>query len=50
MLTCRAILVLSLLLIPTVAAADCVYNGKNYAEGSRGGPLVCEGGRWVKRS
>jgi len=50
MLTCRAILVLSLLLVPTVAAADCVYNGKNYAEGSRVGPLVCESGRWVKRS
>ncbi len=50
MLGCRAILVLSLILAPTIAAADCVYNGKNYAEGTRVGPLVCESGRWVKRS
>jgi hypothetical protein len=49
MLTSRAVLVLSLFLVPTVAAADCVYNGKRYAEGSRVGPLVCEGGRWAKR-
>jgi hypothetical protein len=48
MLACRAVLFLSLLLVPTVAAANCVYNGKEYAEGSRIGPLVCEGGRWVK--
>jgi hypothetical protein len=48
MFTCRAVLILGLLLVPTVAAADCQY-GKDYAEGSRVGPLVCEGGRWVKR-
>jgi hypothetical protein len=45
----RTLLVLGLLLVPGVAAADCIYNGKQYAEGSRVGPLVCEGGRWVKR-
>ena len=50
MLGCRVILVLGLFLMPAVTAADCVYNGKSYAEGSRVGPLVCEGGRWVKRS
>jgi hypothetical protein len=50
MLIFRAVLALSLLLVPTVAFADCVYNGKDYAEGSRVGPLVCEGGHWVKRS
>jgi hypothetical protein len=49
MFTCRAVLILGLLLVPTVAAADCQYNGKDYAEGSRVGPLVCEGGRWVRR-
>jgi hypothetical protein len=44
---CRAILVLCLLFVPTVAAADCVYNGKTYPEGTRIGVLVCESGRWV---
>ena len=38
-----------LLLFPGVAAADCIYNGKQYPEGSRVANLVCEGGRWVKR-
>jgi hypothetical protein len=45
----RAVLVLGLLLVPTLAAADCLYNGKKYAEGSRIGVLVCEGGRWTKQ-
>jgi hypothetical protein len=49
MLAFRILVTVSLLLIPTFAAADCLYNGKKYAEGSRVGPLVCEGGRWVKR-
>jgi hypothetical protein len=49
MLVCRALFTLSLLLMPTFAAADCLYNGKQYAEGSQVGPLVCEGSRWVKR-
>jgi hypothetical protein len=43
----RAVLVLYLLVVPTVAAADCVYNGKTYSEGTRIGLLVCENGRWV---
>jgi hypothetical protein len=43
----RAVLVICLLLLPTVAAADCVYDGKTYAEGTRIGLLVCESGRWV---
>jgi len=49
MLVYRTLLILGLLLVPGAAAADCIYNGKPYAEGSRVGPLVCEGGRWVKR-
>jgi hypothetical protein len=49
MLACRALFALSLVLLPAFAAADCLYNGQQYAEGSRVGPLVCEGGRWVKR-
>lgn len=49
MLACRVLLAASLLLIPTFAAADCFYNGRQYAEGERVGPLVCEGGRWVRR-
>jgi hypothetical protein len=49
MLASRVLLAISLLLIPTFAAADCLYNGKQYSEGSRVGPLICEGGRWVRR-
>jgi|307.fasta_scaffold322410_2 hypothetical protein len=49
MIMLRAALVLGLLLVPSLAAADCLYNGKHYAEGSRIGVLVCEGGRWTKR-
>jgi hypothetical protein len=45
----RILLALGLLLVPTYAVADCLYNGRPYAEGSRVGVLVCEGGRWVKR-
>ena len=43
----RVVLVLCLLLVPTAAVADCVYNGKTYSEGTRIGLLVCENGRWV---
>ena len=49
MLSLRVLFAVGLLLIPTLAKADCTYNGKQYAEGSRVGPLVCENGRWVKR-
>jgi hypothetical protein len=43
----RLTLAFCLLLLPTVAAADCVHSGKRYAEGSRVGLLVCENSRWV---
>ena len=49
MLVHRAILALCLLLVPTVAAANCMYDGKQYDEGTRIGVLVCESGRWVRR-
>lgn len=49
MLACRLLLAVNLLLIPSVAAANCSYNGQLYPEGSRVGPLVCENGRWVKK-
>jgi hypothetical protein len=49
MLIYRAALVFCLLLVPTSAAADCLYNGRQYAEGSRVGGLTCENGRWVRR-
>jgi hypothetical protein len=45
----RVILAFCLFLVPTLAAADCLYDGKQYAEGSRIGVLVCEGGHWVRR-
>ncbi len=44
-----AILVFFLFLVPSVAAADCVYKGKTYPEGTRIGLLVCQNGRWVAR-
>jgi len=47
MLIRRLVLALCLLLIPTVAAADCLFNGKQYPEGARVGTLVCQGGKWV---
>ena len=33
----------------TVAVADCYYNGRRVPEGTRIGPMVCEGGQWVYR-
>jgi hypothetical protein len=47
MLILRATLLFSLLILPTIAAADCVHNGKRYSEGSRAGLLVCENNQWV---
>jgi hypothetical protein len=47
MLIRRAILALFIVLVPTVAAADCLFNGKQYSEGARVGTLVCQGGKWV---
>jgi hypothetical protein len=44
-----AIFAFCLLTFPTVAVANCYYQGKEYAEGSRIGVLVCENGRWVPR-
>ena len=49
MLVHRVILAIGLLLVPTLAAADCLYDGKQYAEGTKIGVLVCESGRWVRR-
>jgi hypothetical protein len=49
MLIHRVILAICLLLVPTLAAADCLYDGKQYAEGTKIGVLVCESGRWVRR-
>ena len=44
----RAVLIVCLLLFPTIAIADCFYNGKRYPEGGRVGMLVCEKGRWIR--
>ena len=44
-----AICVAGVVAMPSVAVADCVYNGKPYAEGTRIGVLLCEEGHWVLR-
>ena len=49
MLICRAVLAICLLLVPIIAAADCVYEGTQYREGTRIGLLVCENGQWIVR-
>jgi hypothetical protein len=43
----RLALIFCLLVLPTAAIADCTHQGKQYAEGSRVGLLVCENSRWV---
>jgi hypothetical protein len=45
-----AILVIAVVLMPAPAFADCIYNGKQYSEGSRVGTFVCQQGRWVVRN
>ena len=49
MLVHRVILAICLVVVPTLATADCLYDGKEYAEGTKIGVLVCENGRWVRR-
>lgn len=44
----QAALIIFFLLVPTVAIADCFYNGKRYSEGERVGAFICEKGRWVR--
>ncbi len=48
---CPAVLLLALaiLVLPGLAFADCVHEGRTYAEGTRLGPYVCENGQWVPR-
>jgi len=45
-----ATLLIAFFLMPTCALADCIYNGKQYPEGSRVGSLVCQQGRWVVKN
>jgi hypothetical protein len=47
MLILRLIVLFCLLVVPTVAVADCVHSGKRYPEGARVGLLVCENSEWV---
>lgn len=44
-----AITLLVAVACPGVALADCYRNGKRVAEGTRIGPMVCVGSRWVYR-
>jgi hypothetical protein len=38
-----------LVTISSVAAADCIYQGQPYPNGTAIGPLVCTKGKWVMR-
>jgi hypothetical protein len=49
MLFRQAVLIICLVFVPTIAAADCVYNGRQYPEGTRIGLLVCENGQWIAK-
>lgn len=46
---CFAILLIGIVLLPAVAAADCYYNGERVPEGTRVGAMVCENGQWEYR-
>jgi hypothetical protein len=41
--------VLVFLLPVRPGVADCYYNGRRVAEGTRIGVLVCENGRWMEK-
>ncbi len=43
------VVILVALLLPSLALADCYFNGQRVREGTRIGPMVCEGGEWVYR-
>lgn len=40
---------LAVFAMATVAIADCYYRGIRVPEGTRIGPMVCQGGQWVYR-
>lgn len=42
----RIIVLLGILAVPAVAAADCYHNGQRVPEGTRIGPMVCKNGQW----
>ena len=44
----KFILLSVLSVMMNLAYADCVYDGKKYADGARVGPLVCVNGKWQK--
>mgnify|MGYP006281584969 CR=1 FL=1 len=48
-LTLAALALAAALAAAAPALADCTYNGRVVAEGTRIGSLVCENGRWVKK-
>jgi len=39
----------ALVTISSVAAADCIYQGQSYPQGTVIGPFVCTNGQWVTR-
>lgn len=49
MLLWLRLLVFIIILMPSLASADCFHNGQRYPEGARIGILVCEGGQWVAK-
>jgi len=42
-------IVAMLLVIGSIASADCVYGGHSYPEGATRGPYICINGSWIRR-
>ena len=38
-----------LLIVSTIAIADCKYSGQTYPEGAIRGPYICINGDWIRR-
>lgn len=43
------VFILAALILVESVAADCLYNGKSYPEGTVMGPYICRDKKWVKR-
>jgi hypothetical protein len=43
------IFLLFFLVLAGSVSADCIYNGKNYSEGTVMGPYVCRDNQWVRK-
>jgi len=41
--------IISIILLGTVAYADCKYRGETYPEGTIRGPYICIDDKWIPR-